>query len=124
MSRFEEWYAIYPRKKARAQAVKAWSAKCCDAIADQIIEATENQIAHEIQWQNKLYIPYPATYLNGERWLDEIDTEDVEKHETAITRQDRVLAEWASNQSGGEVLAGDEPDVPRGLVIDMRRSAK
>jgi len=70
---FLEFYKIYPKKKNVGQAEKAWS-KIQNPVEtlELIKNALEWQIKSE-QWTNDggLYIPYPASYLNGKSWLDE-----------------------------------------------------
>jgi hypothetical protein len=70
---FEKFYSEYPRKIAKADAVKAWS-----KISDP--EKTVELILSALKWQKELdqwkkndgqFIPHPATYLNHNRWQDE-----------------------------------------------------
>ncbi len=72
--RFDEFYLAYPRKAARAQAVKAWNKlKADDALIDRILEDIPIRIkSGEFDTSDKTHIPHPATYLNGRRWEDEI----------------------------------------------------
>lgn len=70
---FMSFYNAYPRKDARADAWKAWKEKKPDLNA--VLEALSWQCKQE-QWgirvEGKLkYVPMPASYLRGERWLDE-----------------------------------------------------
>lgn len=70
---FEKFYKAYPRKAARANAVKAWDKlKPNDELCHTMAVALKKQMKCE-QWQDKTKIPHPATWLNGQRWLDEID---------------------------------------------------
>lgn len=76
---FDLWYAHYPvgHKKAGGTARKAWEvlskANKLPPV-DVMIDALEKQKKCK-QWaeQGGKYIPYPATYLRGERWNDDID---------------------------------------------------
>ena len=75
-SGFRDFWLQYPRRVARAQAVKAWDKLKPDA-------ETQAQIMHDLakrkqsdqQWlkDGGAFIPHPATYLNQGRWTDEID---------------------------------------------------
>jgi hypothetical protein len=67
---FSEFWAIYPKKKAKGDARKAWNKAC--KHADAIMEALPQHLASE-QWQDPTFIPYPATWLRAEQWHDEID---------------------------------------------------
>lgn len=75
-SPFERWWKVYPRKVAKAAAVKPfWAALAkfkCDTPLTALIEATE-RFAQEVGDRPVDKIPHPATWLNGERWNDEPD---------------------------------------------------
>ena len=71
---FNEFWAIYPRKTAKKDARIAWAKlKPSDELATQIIDHVAERAQTDLQWENKLHIPYPATFLNGERWEDEYE---------------------------------------------------
>jgi hypothetical protein len=73
MAEFTEWYALYPKKVARKDAEKAWKRLSADE-QDQAIEALPNHIKYwELKGTDKEYIPYPASWLNGFRFQDELD---------------------------------------------------
>lgn len=70
---FEAFWQEYPRKAAKQAAIRAWRKLAPDqALADTIIAAVR-RMKKSSQWTRAggQYIPYPATFLNGERWLDE-----------------------------------------------------
>ena len=63
---FEEFWKIYPRKTAKGAARKAWAK----------IAEPEAVIAGAVRFaadpnRDATFTPYPATWLNGEQWLDE-----------------------------------------------------
>jgi hypothetical protein len=72
LSKFDEFWAIYPRKQDKQRAKKIWDRKGLDCEADKIIEDILLRASREVQWQNKEFIPHASTYLHGERWNDEI----------------------------------------------------
>ena len=70
--RFNIFWKLYPNKKAKQTALKAWKKiKPGKELFDRIIEAVERQKTSE-DWtkENGKYIPHPATWLNGGRWDD------------------------------------------------------
>ena len=69
---FDEWWSAYPRKKGKGQAVKAYRTARKKASASTILEALRSQRAH-LTKEGVEFCPYPATWLNGERWEDEPD---------------------------------------------------
>lgn len=67
---FAAWYASYPRREARGAAVKAYRTARKKATADQLLEGARAYAA-TVAGKERRYIAQPATWLNGERWLDE-----------------------------------------------------
>ncbi|MEI2676500.1 MAG: hypothetical protein V9G29_00745 [Burkholderiaceae bacterium] len=71
---FEEFWNAYPKRKARADAIKAFAKLRPDAeLLQTMLAAIEAQASTE-GWRKDggTYIPLPATWLNGQRWLDEV----------------------------------------------------
>lgn len=67
-SDFDSWYALYPRKVAKGAARKAYAKALKIASHDVLCAAAR---AFSAKQTDKQFIPYPATWLNQERWLDE-----------------------------------------------------
>lgn len=74
---FDEFWAAYPLKKSKANALKAWQKLNPDA-------ETLKAILDAIAWQSKdeawtkdggKFIPHGATWINAQRWLDEAPAE-------------------------------------------------
>ena len=70
---FAEWYAAYPRKTARGRALTAYRTARKKADAATLLAAIKQQ-ASQLMAKGSEFAPYPATWLNGERWLDEAPT--------------------------------------------------
>jgi uncharacterized protein YdaU (DUF1376 family) len=120
--KFAEWWEAYPKKRKKAEALKIWHRDGLEDQAEEIILATQLQKANDRSWIEG-YIPDPTTYLNNERWTDEIDQSSARQNQSAkpsgFERTEAGVAEWLEEQ-GGSVLDDDEPDVSGGVVIDMR----
>ena len=71
-SRFDDFWEVYPLKKGKVVCEQKWISKKLDAHAEEIIAKVEAQIANDRSWIDG-YIPNPLTYLNQERWTDELD---------------------------------------------------
>jgi hypothetical protein len=84
---FDAWYNIYPRKKAKAQALRAYARAVENgADPDDLLSAIRRQAG---RLGNDLrYCPYPATWLNGKRWLD--DDEPPAKRKPGGSNWDRM----------------------------------
>ncbi|HKN01012.1 MAG TPA: hypothetical protein VJX23_10895 [Candidatus Binataceae bacterium] len=69
---FERFYLAYPRHKAREAAEKAWN-KLAPAQRIRVLADIERRKATEWAGKDPHYLPFPASYLNGKRWTDEIE---------------------------------------------------
>lgn len=67
---FDKWYQAYPRKIARADAEKAYRSALKKADAATLLAAVQ-AFARSMSEKDAKFIPYPASWLNGERWSDE-----------------------------------------------------
>jgi hypothetical protein len=80
---FETFWSEYPVKKTKKKAQQKFS-KLKESVQLQIIEDVKKRKEHDQQWLSG-YIPHPTTYLNGERWEDEIDTRQVGSKNKSVT---------------------------------------
>ena len=70
---FNEFWSLYPRHLDKARAYKAWQKQKLNA--DEIavlLERLKKQVEVGMLKYKDNYTPYPATWLNGRRWEDEI----------------------------------------------------
>jgi hypothetical protein len=66
----EEIYQAYPRKTAREEALKA-IAKAAAVHDPAMILSKTLAYASAVAWQERQFIPYPSTWFNGKRFLDD-----------------------------------------------------
>ena len=73
---FVDFWAAYPRKQAKMDAIKAWKklAPSPDLVARILASVQRSCDSPDWRKDGGQYIPYPATYLNGRRWEDEQST--------------------------------------------------
>lgn len=89
MLKFEKFWSEYPKKVGKPKAEAAFEKLNVD---DMLLEKMLNAIKiakNTEQWQNEKgkFIPYPASWLNGRRWEDELDvccSEDNKMSATAV----------------------------------------
>lgn len=77
MGTFDEFWELYPRKIAKKDARSAWQRiKVTQEIWERIVRSIEAHKRTE-SWLERggIYIPYASTWLNGERWDDEIQVD-------------------------------------------------
>jgi len=93
---FDEFWSLYPRKIAKATARKAWA----KLSAEQQLMAAKAIDTHCQYWSAKEteleFIPHPATWLNNERWEDELVIEP---------KKEKQSKEWMFSNEGIEAKA-------------------
>jgi len=68
---FNRFWEAYPKKVAKTDAIKAWK-KIKQKDYEQIISDIAMRKNNNWKGKSKQYIPNAASYLNGQRWNDEL----------------------------------------------------
>ncbi len=70
---FETFWQAYPRKAAKRDAQKAWTAIRPDEQLRALITQALGRLKQSEQWQRDggKFVPYAATWLRGHRWEDQ-----------------------------------------------------
>lgn len=93
---FDEFWSLYPRKIAKATARKAWA----KLSAEQQLMAAKAINTHCEYWKAKEteleFIPHASSWLNGERYEDEIVIEP---------RREKSDKKWMFTNEGIEAKA-------------------
>lgn len=121
MEGFEEFWAAYPRREAKKDAMKAWA----QMTEGQKFAARESIPLHVRFWnlsgRTRQYIPLPASWLRGERWEDELELP-----------QPKVMDEWwkttagitaKARSVGVEPRAGEDWHSLKARVMEKERAA-
>ena len=96
---FAEWYALYPRKRGKGQAVKAYRAARKKVSQETLVATLQEQMPILIK-DGVDFAPYPATWLNGERWDDEIAPQPQSTGLPSIAEVERQIAEREARERG------------------------
>lgn len=75
LTEFDVFWSIYPKKLQKVNARKKWE-KIKPETQEKIIEHLKERVGKDRQW-NQGYIPHPTTFLNGERWEDEYEVQEI-----------------------------------------------
>lgn len=67
---FDAFWEVYPKKRDKGHAFKAYRSALKKASADEILEGLRRQLPMLRQAEDR-FRPYAATWLNGERWADD-----------------------------------------------------
>lgn len=85
---FDAFWTAYPRKTNKGLAKQVFQRLSVGQdLLDKMLKAIGQQKQSE-QWKNPQYIPHPSTWLNGERWEDEVTI--TAKQETPEERRKRL----------------------------------
>ena len=79
--RFAEWWAAYPVKKGKADALRHWKTHALDPMADALIAHVRRMEREDDEWRRG-FIPHGSTYICGKRWEDDPKKD---KPATAVT---------------------------------------
>ena len=73
---FDKFWAAYPKKVSKPQAMRSWKKIKPNAEALETTMAAVNSAKESADWKKDggKYIPYPATWLNNRRWEDVQET--------------------------------------------------
>ena len=72
--RFKRFWDFYPRGENKQGAIRAWDRLSpTDEQIDQMAKALKRQMQSE-EWKNGIGIPHASTWLNNQRWEDEVKT--------------------------------------------------
>ena len=88
-ARFDDFWKAYPKKKDKKKALAVWKRDKLDSHADKILA----NLRARTDWKDIRFTPLPTTYLNGERWNDEIETAPpvVHRQPEVVTDEQRRL---------------------------------
>jgi len=107
---FDDFWLLFPRRVARKGALKAWSRLSADermAAITALVDWRRVWAMRELQ-----YVPHAATWLNGERWTDELPEE--------FTRQQIRPSAQAEYKPGAVAERSVMPDKVRDALAKMR----
>lgn len=112
---FDLLWAQYPKKQAKAAAIKAFDKLAPSAeLLDDLLQAIAKQRTWP-QWTREggQFVPMLATWINNRRWEDELARHG---HEPSETPRQRAARARVAEMTGG--LMGSEPYQPRGSDYD------
>lgn len=119
---FADFYQAYPRKMARKEAEKAWN----KLTPDERIRAMEALPKHIRYWDMsntaKEFVPYPASWINGARFDDDIEMPSVPERVVAWWATDRGIEE-KGRELGIRARGGESMQEYKARVVEAARKA-
>lgn len=92
-AKFEQWWGHYRLHKAKKAARAAFERAIGKATLEELIAGAERYAAQKPAWQQWAH---PATWLNGERWLDEPEIPARRSDQPGLVPISRGSDEWAA----------------------------
>jgi len=92
-SEFDGWWAVYPKRVDKGHARAAFK-RARDKVSLETLMAATQRYAQSVSGKDPQFIPYPATWLNGERWDDDIQAPVVRKAEPLKAPAQIDLVRW------------------------------
>lgn len=98
--RFNRFWMAYPRKSGKGSAKKSWRRIAPDEALFQKIMAALEAAKQCKDWKKEQgqYIPYPATWLNQERWEDDYGAPQVQSGPPSGFDPDNPYADWGDGE--------------------------
>jgi len=104
---FDLFWNEYPRKVGRGLAVKAWSKAIAKTLPSTIMDGLSQWKRSKDFPSEEKYIPHATTWLNAERWLDQILVDNSNRQRVTtdeernhyLEESKRWLSEFKKNQS-------------------------
>ena len=115
---WDDFWTLYPRRVAKKDALKAWSRlKPAQQMAAIVACAAWRRV-----WATKDldYLPYPATWINGERWEDELPPEFTQSnasHVAAALPEQGERGGDAGSRAGAASKLAMPDDLRAGLPV-------
>lgn len=75
---FEEWWSVYPAKKAKGAAARAFDKALQRVTFSELMEKTRAYAESDLP--DLRFIPHGSTWLNGDRWNDEVQRVEYRHH--------------------------------------------
>lgn len=122
---FEIFYAAYPKKKNRADAIKAFL-KVEGVPVETLVAAVKAQHASDPDWKKEggRYIPYPANWLEAQGWLNVVEIGAMgDWHETASGVHKKAQELGLEPQRADEQWGPFKARVLRAAGVDLKRAA-
>ncbi|UCV15520.1 helix-turn-helix domain-containing protein [Quatrionicoccus australiensis] len=103
---FATFWAQYPKKVAKPQALKAWKKiKPAGQLLASLMAALDKQKA-SADWlkDGGQFIPHPATWLNGRRWEDEAPQAAGQTPATTSPKPGDIRKRWGADEIFDETM--------------------
>ena len=98
MGKFDDFWAIYPRKKEKKRARVSFN-RLPKKTQSECIEGVKKYIKQiEVQGTEPQFIKHPSTFINGENWEDDFEIE--------VVHQKKILATDYKSDSTGNARVG------------------
>jgi hypothetical protein len=102
MTDFDKFWLLYPKKKSKLDAQKAWKQTEKLRPAIDTVLAKVKALKNSRDWSDYRFIPYPATWLRAGGWDDVVIEKKLEKR-LDTDRQDKYKEQYTEMFSVMEI---------------------
>lgn len=104
---FEEFWSLFPTHKAKAKARTAWDKALAKTGSETILAAVRQQLPELAAKKSKGFGVHATTWLNQERWEDEVEGATVQAEVGAewVALADRLAPPWRVGRNDEAILA-------------------
>ena len=122
---FEKFWSVYPKGVGKSAAYKAWKKKKLESLADRLIEDVVSRVLQDDAWKDIKFVPHASTYLNQERWTDEVQKYEAPKRNlSAVERVELATRQRAADRQAaredGRTLETYDSDLRPQMVERIR----
>lgn len=114
---FEKFWSLYPRKENKKGSLQIWNKRGLELKAEEIELHLMKRLENEWATKDKKYVPMPTTFLNGERWKDDLTIEPQRQQPVKHIDIQHKLMERAINAQIRE-RNQSEPTVRKLSIVD------
>lgn len=118
-ARFADFWFLYPKKVSKGHARKMYESALKKTDPDTILRALRRQLP-ELKSKERQFIPNPGTWLNGERWEDEVVLAGNTPSRIFSSSEELAIDEALKLMRAGD-FAGAQYSVDEDLYQEVRR---
>lgn len=115
ITRFVEWWDAYAKKADRKKCLAVWKRRNLDSKADMLIADAFNRHANDAKWIAG-YQSNPLTYLNGDKWEDELQPERQQNDNRSASQRG---SDNLQQMCGANVYGDDDRQPLSGVSRDL-----
>lgn len=122
---FERFWSVYPRRIGKGDARRSFERALRKTTLDNLLEKTRLYAEHAAaSGKEQQFIPHPATWLNQERWLDDLSAEPLfhdaqPQRKRRLSKYEELMVFVEKERQNEERVGNDNTDEAHGVSLDL-----